>query len=128
MIRLGYALVPVVLGASLFAGCGGGDSGNSPDSGPPGVTGPITPTSGPYQPLAVGATWTYHVDDQGVVYDKQSTVEAQEDVGGAKAGVTAFRVRENIKDATQLTWYSVNGTEVVRHRDQMIDMTGALAQ
>ena len=90
---------------------------------PPSATaGRSIPTSGPYQPLTVGSTWTFHVDDQGVVYDKDSTVEAQEDIGGAAAGISGFRVRETIKSAIQLTWYEVTATDVRRHHDQL--MTG----
>ena len=83
-----------------------------------------TVTTGPYQPLTVGSTWTYHVDDQGVVYDKQSTVEAFEDMGGAIAGTMGFKVRETVKAAIQLTWYEQTGTDVRRHHDQLADDTG----
>jgi hypothetical protein len=112
-------------------GCGGGNDGsggnNTVDSGVPYNGQTIQATSGPYQPLAVGATWTYHVDDMGIVYDKQSTVLAQEDIGGAKAGVSGFKVQETIKSATQLTWYEVTATDVRRHHDQLMDGAGTLA-
>src|SRR6185436_10523915 len=104
------------------AGCGGSSSMTTPnedaDAGPPMVT------SGPYQPLTVGTTWTYHVDDQGVVYDKQSSVDAFEDMGGDIAGTMGFKVRETVKAAIQLTWYEQTGTDVRRHHDQLADDTG----
>ena len=104
-------------------GCGGGS-----DTPPPPVddqdVGTPTVTTGPYQPLTVGSTWTYHVDDQGVVYDKQSSVEAFEDMGGAIAGTMGFKVRETVKAAIQLTWYEQTGTDVRRHHDQLADDTG----
>jgi hypothetical protein len=106
--------------AAAAMGCGG--SGGGGNSGTP--IGMIKDTSGPYQPLSVGTTWTYHVNDQGVIYDKQSAVEAQEDIGGSKAGITGFRVRETIKSSVQLTWYEQTATDVRRHHDQVQDGTG----
>ena len=104
-------------------GCGGGS-----DTAPPNVddqdVGTPTVTTGPYQPLTVGSTWTYHVDDQGVVYDKQSAVEAFEDMGGDIAGTMGFKVRETVKAAIQMTWYEQTGTDVRRHHDQLADDTG----
>ena len=113
-------LALLAVGAS---GCGGSSSTTPPltgdeDAGPPQVT------TGPYQPLTVGSTWTYHVDDQGIVYDKQSTVEAFEDMGGEIAGTMGFKVRETVKAAIQLTWYEQTGTDVRRHHDQLADDTG----
>jgi hypothetical protein len=124
---IGFAML-----AALFAllivgagGCGGGSStmmppitGDDVDAGPP------TVTTGPYQPLTVGSTWTYHVEDQGVVYDKQSSVEAYEDMGGDIAGTMGFKVRETIKASVQLTWYEVTASDVRRHHDQLADDTG----
>jgi hypothetical protein len=119
------AIGAAALAAALVAtGCGG--SGSSGDGGGTPI-GPVTPTDGPYQPLTVGTMWTYHVDDQGVVYDKQSNVEALEDIGGMAAGIMGYRVRETIKSAIQLTWYEVTATDVRRHHDQLTDNTGALA-
>ena len=104
-------------------GCGGG-SDTPPSTGDDADVGTPTVTTGPYQPLTVGSTWTYHVDDQGVVYDKQSSVEAFEDMGGAVAGTMGFKVRETIKAAIQLTWYEQTATDVRRHHDQLGDDTG----
>jgi hypothetical protein len=102
--------------ALCAAGCGSGGNADPPA----GDGGPITPTSGPYQPLTVGTTWTYHVDDQGVVYDKQSSVEALENIGGMADGIMGYRVRETIKSSIQLTWYEVTATDVRRHHDQVL--------
>jgi hypothetical protein len=105
------------------AGCGGSGMTTPPnedaDAGPPQVT------SGPYQPLTVGTTWTY-VYDQGVVYDKQSSVEAFEDMGGMAAGTMGFRVRETIKASVQMTWYEQTATDVRRHHDTLADDTGRM--
>jgi len=117
-----------VLAAAAFAGCGGGGEGGAGGSGiTPGAGGNVgTPGSGPYQPMVVSATWDYHVDDQGVTYEKQSKVESQEDLGGSKAGISGFKVRETVKESIQLTWYQVVDTGVVRHHDQMQDTSGRM--
>ena len=96
----GFATLAALLAllAVGAGGCGGG-SDTPPPTGDDADAGPPTITSGPYQPLTVGSTWTYHVDDQGVVYDKQSTVEALEDMGGAMAGTMGYKVRETVKAA-----------------------------
>ena len=59
-----------------------------------------------------------------MVYDKQSAVEAFEDMGGDIAGTMGFKVRETVKAAIQLTWYEQTGTDVRRHHDQLADDTG----
>src|SRR3954469_17057662 len=116
---LAALLALLVVGA---AGCGGSSNSTPPfndaDAGTPQMT------SGPYQPLTVGSTWTYHVDDQGVVYDKTSTVEAFEDMGGDIAGTMGFKVHETIKGSNQLTWYEQTSTDVRRHHDIVTDMNG----
>lgn len=117
----------VFFAAAALAGCGGGGdttggSGGSGSIGSGGNTG--TPGTGPYQPMAVGAVWTYHVADQSISYEKDSTVEAMEDIGGPKAGTSGFKVRETIKGSIQLTWYQVVPTGVVRHHDQTQDTSG----
>jgi hypothetical protein len=91
---------------------------NDADAGPPQMT------SGPYQPLSVGSTWTYHVDDQGVVYEKDSSVEALEDIGGMAAGIMGYRVRETVKASIQMTWYEKTDTDVRRHHDTLSDTQG----
>jgi hypothetical protein len=83
-------------------------------------------TSGPYQPLVVGATWVYNVTDTGIAYTKNSTVQSFEDIGGADAGTMGYKVSETIKTSTQLTWYESTATDVRRHHDQQMDASGAL--
>ena len=58
------------------------------------------------------------------MYDKQSAVEAFEDMGGMAAGTMGYRVRETIKASIQLTWYEQTATDVRRHHDQLSDTTG----
>jgi len=110
------------------AGCGGSGSGSTTTSTPynDADAGPPTVTSGPYQPLTIGSTWAYHVDDQGVVYEKDSAVEALEDMGGMEAGVMGYRVRETVKASIQLTWYEQTATDVRRHHDTLTDSTGRM--
>ena len=119
MFRSTRLLVGLGALAAVFAGCGGTDLDTNPGD-PPLVT------TGPYQPLVIGATWTYHVDDQGEVYEKQSSVMASEDMGGAKAGTMAFRVQENVKDKIQLTWFQATEHDVRRHHDQFRDSIGTI--
>jgi hypothetical protein len=118
--------------AAAFAagGCGGGSAGatgsvHPGDGGGTTVDGPIQETSGPYEPLAVGASWKFHVNDKGVIYDKTSTVETQEDAGGPKAGTMAFRLRDSFPNNEQLTWYVVAGDVVQRIHEMAMDTTGA---
>lgn len=110
------------------AGCGGSGttSGNGNSSTPynDADAGPPQMTSGPYQPLTVGSTWAYHVDDQGITYEKDSAVEAFEDIGGMAAGTMGYRVRETVKASIQLTWYEKTDTDVRRHHDVLNDSTG----
>ena len=122
----GFATATALLALLAVAagGCGGGSDTTPPPDDNKGDPGTPTVTTGPYQPLTVGSTWTYHVDDQGVVYDKQSSVEAFEDMGGAIAGTMGFKMRETVKAAIQLTWYEQTGTDVRRHHDQLADDTG----
>src|SRR6266481_5597274 len=80
--------------AITVAACGNpqpssGASTGTPDAHMASMTAPAR-----YLPLAVGAKWTYNATDPmtGVTGPTQSVVEAMEDVGGAKAGVKAFKV------------------------------------
>src|SRR5205823_1876668 len=112
----GFATLTALLALLAIggAGCGGGNNTttippiNDADAGPPIIT------TGPYQPLTVGSTWTYHVTDQSVVYDKQSSVDAYEDMGGMAPGVMGYKVRETIKSSIQFTWYENTATDVRR--------------
>jgi len=122
---LATAVALLALLAIGGTGCGGGSSMTTPpiddaDAGPPQIT------TGPYQPLTVGTTWNYHVDDQGTVYEKASSVEAFEDMGGDIAGTMGYRVRETVKASVQLTWYEQTATDVRRHHDTLSDNTGRM--
>ena len=115
-----------ILTVGLVAGgCGSGSGGSSsPLSGEGGTTGTPTITSGDYEPLAVGVTWTYHVNDNGVTYDKVSTVQETEDAGGPDAGITVFHLVDTFPADTQDTWYQVDGQVVKRLHDDDLDATG----
>ncbi len=126
------AMVGMMALAWTVAGCGANGGQNS---GGPGLSGPLAAdgavpmaTSGRYQPLAVGATWTYQVTDtNNVAYTKTSAVASLEDVGGAFAGTMAYKVSENVKNSTQYTWYQMTDTDVRRLHDQQLDSSGALS-
>jgi hypothetical protein len=118
-----------ILIITATAGCGSGSGGTTGPIGAGGtggstITGPIQTTSGPYEPLAIGATWTYHVNDQGVLYDKVSTAESSEDVTGQFAGVIAFRVHDVFPNDQQQTWYQVDGLLVKRLRESALTKDG----
>jgi hypothetical protein len=127
-------IMALVAGAAMAIGCGG-SSGSSGSGGSTGTGGsenlaadgavPMV-TSGPYQPMVVGATWTYNVTDTGVSYVKNSTVMTYEDVGGMYAGTMGYKVSETIKTDTQYTWYVVAPSDVHRLHDQEVDGNGNL--
>lgn len=109
----------LILALSLAA-CGD-DVASGVDA--PGPVECTTPRAQRYLPLAVGATWTYRVTPLvGTPVDKSSTVEALEDVGGAKAGVTAFRVRTAKIDGATVSWQEDRCTSITRHREQTFDL------
>ena len=116
----------ILLGGLVAAGCGSGSGGpSSPLNGGGGTSGAMPQmTSGPYEPLAAGVSWTYHVNDQGVTYDKVSTVQGTEDAGGPAAGITVFHLVDTFPADTQNTWYQVDGTVVKRLHDNDLDSSG----
>ncbi|HET6148631.1 MAG TPA: hypothetical protein VFH68_13940 [Polyangia bacterium] len=124
--------IGLLVAAAGAAGCGTGGDGTTPvvtgggGSGGAAPPGPVQTTSGPYEPLAVGASWTYHVNDSGMTYDKVSTVEATEDAGGMYAGVTVFRVHDHFTAEDQNTWYQVDGSMVKRLHENVLDAAGNL--
>ena len=92
----------------------------TPDAGPVVCT---TPRAQRLLPFAVGASWTFRVTPLvGTPEDKTSTVEALEDVGGAKAGITAFRVRTAKLDGSTVSWQEDRCTSITRHREQTFDL------
>ena len=96
----------------LFAACG-----SPSDVGPDAV--PLDcPTTGRYMELSEGASWTYEVDDGGGIETKTQTVGPLEDVGGSKAGTTAFRLTTQRGTGEVVSWQEDTGTAIVRHREQ----------
>ncbi|HUQ08533.1 MAG TPA: hypothetical protein VM261_38845 [Kofleriaceae bacterium] len=115
--------------AAALAACG---DDAPPDGGDGGMEECLAPAADRYLPLAVGASWTYDTLDSSmtnpVTIVKTSTVEALEDVGDRKAGVTAFRVRTG-KSGTSgdvVSWQEDRCTSVVRHREQQFDVNDTL--
>jgi len=121
------AIYGALAGALALGGCGGGSGTSSPLSGGGGGSGSdaaVQPTSGDYEPLAVGLSWTYHVNDNGVSYDKTSAVIATEDAGGQAPGVTVFHLVDTFPADKQNTWYQVDGQVVKRLHDNDLDGGG----
>ncbi len=112
-------LAPLGLGLALLTACGDDAPPAGPDAGPEGCT---TPLAMRYQPLVVGATWTYAISELGVpARQKTGTIEAYEDVGDRKAGVMAFRQRSEKLDGFTVSWFEDRCTSVVRHREKSYD-------
>ncbi|MBK9030701.1 MAG: hypothetical protein IPL61_05075 [Myxococcales bacterium] len=116
------------LAALLFvvgaAACGDDAPTDGPDAGPIVCT---TPRAQRYLPLEVGATWTYRVTPLvGTPVDKSTTVEALEDVGGAKTGITALRVRTAKTDGFTVSWQEDRCTSITRHREQTFDLANVM--
>jgi len=114
-------------GALVLDGCSGGSGTSSPLQGSGGGSGSDAAaqvTTGSYEPLAVGVSWTYHVNDNGVTYDKTSTVMDTEDAGGQAAGITVFRLVDTFPADKQTTWYQVDGQVVKRLHDNSLDGSG----
>jgi len=111
------ALFALVLAS---AACSGDAADPDPGDGPV-----HCPDSGRYLPLVTGTQWTYRVTNDGERTTKISTVGDLEDVGGAKAGVLAYRV-STVKaeggEADTVSWQEDTGTALRRHRE--LDMTG----
>ncbi|MEZ4400220.1 MAG: hypothetical protein R3B06_09385 [Kofleriaceae bacterium] len=123
---LGSHLRRLALGATLAAAVAGcGDDVATIDGGTDAPAACLTPASERLLPLAVGTSWTFRVTPAvGPAVDKASTVEALEDVGGAKAGLTAFRIRTAKTDGTTVSWQEDRCTSITRHREQTFDLQG----
>jgi hypothetical protein len=80
------------------------------------------PTEGRYMALRAGASWTYEVDGED---EKTQSVGAAEDIGGDKAGVTAFRLETEKAGGSVVSWQEDVGDAIVRHRET--DMAGSTA-
>ncbi len=117
------AIVSVLVSAMvLVTGCSG--SGSTSSNLDNGQDAAAQSTSGPYEPLAVGVAWTYHVNDNGVAYAKTSTVQDTEDAGGPAAGITVFHLIDIFPADKQDTWYQVDGQVVKRLHDDDLDSAG----
>jgi len=119
----------VCLPVIASSGCSSG--GQSGDGGMPGAglfDARQAATTGRYIPLSVGAGWTWDGFDtlSGLSGVTDSRVEALEAMTGAKAGVSAYRIRSVTLSGATLNWQQDTGTAIVRHREQFLDPAGAL--
>jgi hypothetical protein len=74
--------------------------------------------------LATGYSWTFRVTDvDNVTTEKTQTVGALEDVGGAKAGTTAYRLTTTKPGGMTISWQEDTGDGIHRHRE--LDQSGA---
>ena len=104
-----------------------GDDAQTPDGGGVDAAPCTTVRAERYLPLQVGATWSFRVTPQvGPAEIKSSTVEALEDVGDRKAGVTAFRVRTEKIDGNTVSWQEDRCTSITRHREQSLDLQNVI--
>lgn len=116
-------VVPICLAiAAVVVGCSNPEAPATPPT--PDARAPAA--SDRYLPLSVGAKWTYHATDpaSGATGETQSVITALEDVGGAKAGTTAFRVDSSTLIGSVVNWQQDLGTSIVRHREQFFDLKG----
>jgi hypothetical protein len=119
-----------VMLALLLIGCGDGDPVGDIDGG---ATADAFVGTGRYMPVSEGTSWTYQVTDtsSGEQATKVTTVMAEEDVGGMKAGTTAFKVVTLTTDASGMdrteSWQEDTGTALVRHREITYDRQGNMS-
>jgi hypothetical protein len=121
LFRCGQAAA--VAAALAAVGCGDSDPGAM-------VTPDCQPAAGEMLPWKTGNTWTYVVNDEGVVSMKETTIGAMEAVGGTgpHKDVQAFKVvtAKGAMDQT-ISWQAPMGDDVVRYREQSFSAsTGAL--
>ncbi|MEY4582120.1 MAG: hypothetical protein RL701_6823 [Pseudomonadota bacterium] len=97
-------------------------------------TGPTdnTVATGAILPWKVGNSWTYEVNDEGVISDKTTKIEAEESVGGTgpNKDAKAFRVVTLKDDGTDQTisWQAPLEDKVVRYREQSFDRAGGTVE
>lgn len=94
--------------------------GDAPDAQP----GPCS-TEGRLLPLEPGRSWTYRVEDltTGETATKMQTVGALEELTGAKAGISAFRVTTTKATGMVVSWQEDTGDEIRRHLET--DLAGS---
>jgi hypothetical protein len=132
MNRSPYATGLLFSVATILVGVGCSSGGRqSGDAGMPGaglVDARQPANTGRYIPLAVGAGWTWNGFDtlSGLSGLTDSRVEALETLTGAKAGISAYRIRSVTLSGSTVNWQQDTGTSVVRHREQFFGTTGAL--
>jgi hypothetical protein len=122
VVFVGMAAVGLVGG-----GCGGQAGATSP-SRPDGMSSILSTGSGSgqeYDPLSVGASWTYQVTTgTGVVGQYHTTVEAMDQ--SPSAGKPSFRIRYELPEGVKLQWDVPNGSSVIRYEEQTLDASGNL--
>jgi hypothetical protein len=108
--------------ALAAVGCTGGDDDVSAAD----AAFEVDPTARHF-PMTVGDTWSYDVTHLGGGSSgiKEQTVEAEETLTGAKAGVNAFRLR-TLKPSGESTvsWQEDSGDALVRHLETSYDSGG----
>jgi hypothetical protein len=119
----GRVMLAAVAVAAAAVGCGSEDPGATVDPGCLAATGAMLPWT-------MGNTWTYLVNDEGVVGMKETTIGAMEPVGGTgpNKDVMAFKVvtHKGVMDQT-VSWQAPDGDNVIRYREQSFSASsGAL--
>jgi hypothetical protein len=117
------AAVAVAAAVATTLGCGEMDPGTTVIPG-------CTAAAGAMLPWKAGNTWTYQVNDEGVMSPKITTIGDQEPVGGTgpNKDVMAYKVvtKKSQMDQT-VSWQGPMGDNIVRYREQAFSMsTGAL--
>lgn len=98
----------------LAAACGTEEPGKRDGGAEP------PPLAERYLPLVVEARWSYRVTapEVGLTATKHSTVEALEELGGEKAGISAFRIRTETGGAVTVSWHEQRGLLTLRHLEE----------
>jgi hypothetical protein len=123
--------LPLIILSPVIASSGCSAGGLASDAAAPG-TGLFDArqpaTTGRYIPLSVGAGWTWNGFDtlSGLSGASDSRVEALETLTGAKAGVSAYRIRSVTLTGSTVNWQEDTGSATVRHREEFLDPAGAL--
>lgn len=112
---IGRRAAVVVVTAALLASAGCGDTDPAATVDPS-----CQAADGAMLPWAVGNTWTYAVNDEGVVTMKETTIGDPEPVGGTgpNKDVMAYKVvtAKGVMDQT-ISWQAPMGDSVVRYRE-----------
>jgi len=86
---------------------------------------PSLPLAMRYQPLAVGARWTYNASNSVETTQEIITVGAIEAFDPLQPDWLAFRlVNRRAYGASQVVWWEDRGDQIVRHRERAIDGNG----